>query len=400
MQVRPVSLFLSTLTFLVFTAAASAGPLTGRVVDPDGRPVHGATVLLTGGTAPLRSTVTISRGEFTIASPDGGRLRAPCRARGLPRRASRRRCGAGHRPRCWNELRSPSVPSPNRWSFRPRRWRSRCRSLGQRHGRHGSGARRAADSHRRRRAASRAGHDGRAPRRPGALTNVFPRGGESDYTLVVVDGIQANTFGGDYDFGHLSTENIERIEVVRGPQSALFGSNAIGSVVRIVTRRGGPVRGVGRRRRRQLRHMRGRPRPDRAAAGLGNGARRPSGCRAMATTASGRRRATTSPTTTTAPPRLPRRRLAQRAQGAGARRRPLRHATSAGFRDHSARILVGDLLRHRHVVARSATIARVDVDACRRGRRVARDYTRSRLTAARQRLRQPVRRCPSRIPGA
>jgi len=57
--------------------------------------------------------------------------------------------------------------------------------------------------------------------------------------MVVVDGVQANAFGGLYDFAHLSTENIERIEVVRGPQSALFGSNAIGSVVRIVTRHGG-----------------------------------------------------------------------------------------------------------------------------------------------------------------
>src|SRR5918996_650557 len=79
----------------------------------------------------------------------------------------------------------------------------------------------------------------------GALTSVFPRGGESNYTLVLVDDVPMNAFGGNYDFGHLSTENIDRIEIVRGPQSALFGSNAIGAVVRVVTRRGGPpvVRG-------------------------------------------------------------------------------------------------------------------------------------------------------------
>ena len=75
---------------------------------------------------------------------------------------------------------------------------------------------------------------------PGAVTGVFPRGGESNYTLVFVDDVPVNAFGGDYDFGHLSTENVERIEVVRGPQSALFGSNAIGAVVRVITRRGGP----------------------------------------------------------------------------------------------------------------------------------------------------------------
>ena len=71
------------------------------------------------------------------------------------------------------------------------------------------------------------------------MTGVFPRGGESNYTLVFIDDVPVNAFGGDFDFGHLSTINVDRIEIVRGPQSALFGSNAIGAVVRVVTRRGG-----------------------------------------------------------------------------------------------------------------------------------------------------------------
>jgi outer membrane cobalamin receptor len=74
----------------------------------------------------------------------------------------------------------------------------------------------------------------------GAVTSVFPRGGESDYSLVFVDGVEANAFGGGFDFSQLPIANIERIEIVRGPQSALYGSNAIGSVIRIVTRQGGP----------------------------------------------------------------------------------------------------------------------------------------------------------------
>ncbi|MEX1128508.1 MAG: TonB-dependent receptor, partial [Vicinamibacterales bacterium] len=73
----------------------------------------------------------------------------------------------------------------------------------------------------------------------GAVTGVFPRGGESNFTLVFVDDVPANAFGGEFDFAHLTTENVERIEIVRGPQSALFGSNAIGAVVRVITRRGG-----------------------------------------------------------------------------------------------------------------------------------------------------------------
>ncbi len=77
----------------------------------------------------------------------------------------------------------------------------------------------------------------------GAITSLFPRGGASNYTLVLVDGIRANSFGGGYDFGHLAVADIDRIEIVRGPESALFGADAIGAVVQIVTRRGGKPRG-------------------------------------------------------------------------------------------------------------------------------------------------------------
>jgi vitamin B12 transporter len=60
--------------------------------------------------------------------------------------------------------------------------------------------------------------------------------------MVLVDGVPVNDAGGGYDFSDLTTDNIERIEVIRGPQRALYGSNAIGSVIQIFTRRGrGPL---------------------------------------------------------------------------------------------------------------------------------------------------------------
>jgi vitamin B12 transporter len=60
--------------------------------------------------------------------------------------------------------------------------------------------------------------------------------------MVLVDGVPVNDAGGGYDFSDLTTDNIERIEVICGPQSRLYGSNVIGSMIQIVTRRGrGPL---------------------------------------------------------------------------------------------------------------------------------------------------------------
>lgn len=75
---------------------------------------------------------------------------------------------------------------------------------------------------------------------PGTLTSIFPRGGDSDFTLVLVDGIRANAFGGGVDLSQVPIADVDRIEVVRGPQSALYGADAIGGVVHVITRHGGP----------------------------------------------------------------------------------------------------------------------------------------------------------------
>jgi vitamin B12 transporter len=72
----------------------------------------------------------------------------------------------------------------------------------------------------------------------GAVTSIFLRGGESDYTLVLVDGVQVNQAGGGFDFAGLTTDNVERVEIVRGPSSALYGSDAVAGVIHVITRTG------------------------------------------------------------------------------------------------------------------------------------------------------------------
>lgn len=74
--------------------------------------------------------------------------------------------------------------------------------------------------------------------REGGLISMFSRGGESDYNLVLVDGVRMNANGGFFDFGRINADEIERVEVVRGAQSSLWGSDAMGAVVQVFTKRG------------------------------------------------------------------------------------------------------------------------------------------------------------------
>jgi vitamin B12 transporter len=81
---------------------------------------------------------------------------------------------------------------------------------------------------------------------PGQFTRVFLRGAASNQTLALIDGIPQNdaTAGGLFDFGDLTMTGVERVEVLRGSYSVLYGSEAIGGVVNVTTRRGrGPLSG-------------------------------------------------------------------------------------------------------------------------------------------------------------
>jgi outer membrane cobalamin receptor len=224
------------------SAAAYAGPVTGRIIDPDGRPVAAARVLLIGSGITVADTSTNGRGEFSLQAPDSGRYELRVGAEGF--RAEPVVVDASARPRDIGSVSlsvsalsetlvvsasqveiplsqaSSAVSVLTGAELRDRQVATVADALRQVPGL----------------AVARAGS-------AGALTSAFPRGGESDYTLVYIDGVQVNAFGGGFDLAHLSTTNVDRIEFVRGPQSSLYGSNAIGGVVRIVTRDGGALRG-------------------------------------------------------------------------------------------------------------------------------------------------------------
>ncbi|WP_331352230.1 TonB-dependent receptor plug domain-containing protein [Cellvibrio sp. UBA7671] len=76
---------------------------------------------------------------------------------------------------------------------------------------------------------------------PGGLAVASIRGGESNYTVVMIDGIAmndpGNSRGGAFDLGSINVDSIERIEIVRGPQSAIYGADALAGVINIITLR-------------------------------------------------------------------------------------------------------------------------------------------------------------------
>lgn len=73
----------------------------------------------------------------------------------------------------------------------------------------------------------------------GTVTSVLLRGGSSSQTLVLIDGIRVNsTATGSFDFSGINVSDIERIEIVKGPQSTVYGSDAMAGVISIITKKG------------------------------------------------------------------------------------------------------------------------------------------------------------------
>ena len=224
------------LATLVGLGTANAAVLRGRVLGPDGQPVAGAQVAVSGPLAAPVTTVTDAAGVFALEVPDGAvTIRAWAPGMDAPPRQARAgdtdltlalavRAVSEMLTVTASHVEAPlsSVPDSVTVITRAELLARQTTTLGD--------ALRLVPGF----AIARTGG-------PGTVTSAFPRGGESDFTLVLVDGVRANAFGGGLDLSQVPIADAERIEVVRGPQSALYGADAIGGVVQIITAKGGPL---------------------------------------------------------------------------------------------------------------------------------------------------------------
>ncbi len=233
------SLFLFVICYFAFVVslAAQAAGLSGRVLDPDGRPVAGAELIISGATAaPLRARADAD-GQFELAGLAPGRYTVVATAPGLVSEArsldlttTPATIEIALRLSALNEtlvvsaaqIDQPLSRTPDSVTVIPGReieakqqftLASALRSV--------------------------PGVTLQQNGGPGTVTSLFTRGGESDYTLILVDGVRQNSFGGGLDLSQVPLQDVERIEVLRGSQSALYGSDAIGGVIQVITRSGG-----------------------------------------------------------------------------------------------------------------------------------------------------------------
>ena len=243
-RILNVSFVFTLFTFLTLARAASAATLTGTVTDPNGRGVPAVRVIVTSAIGTVATATTGEDGAYEITRLPAGPYSVLVAIDGfqaVPRHvsvAADERVDVSLRLRV-SAISESIVVTASQVDVPLSRTAASVSVVTEAELR----ARQivtVADALRAIPGLSVARSGGQ-----GALTSLFPRGGGSNYTLVLVDGMRVNAFGGGYDFAHLSAANVERIEVARGAQSAVFGSDAIGGVVSILTRRGGRPRVMG-----------------------------------------------------------------------------------------------------------------------------------------------------------
>ena len=231
---------LTGVVYLCALSAAAAATISGHVTDPDGRPTLGTRVVAAGQLGIVREAITDERGRFHLADLDAGRYELHALRDGFRT----------------DPLVVELAPTDAREVSIALRLSAVAESIVVTAAQVDQPRSRTTDS------VTIIGSDELRTRQVetvsdalrgvagltvtqsggrGGIAALFPRGGESNFTLVLIDGVRVNSFGGGFDFAHLPIAEVERIEIVRGPQSAIHGSDAIGTVVHVVTRQGGAI---------------------------------------------------------------------------------------------------------------------------------------------------------------
>lgn len=229
---------LSVLLFsgLLIAWPVSAAVIPGEVLDPSGAPVPGARVSATDRLGVVRETTTDSVGAFRLPVPDAFRGRVIVVAGGFETRqipfpgesTGPVRITLDLAPHSdsltvtGSAFETPLSEQGSSISIIPRA------EIERRNEAHAIDLVREA-------AGVTVAQTG--PR--GGITSINVRGGNPDFNLVLIDGVPANSFGvGNFDFAHIPTERLERVELIRGAQSAVYGAYANSSVINFVTRAG------------------------------------------------------------------------------------------------------------------------------------------------------------------
>ena len=224
----------------VTSSAAGAGTVRGRVLDPLGAAVQNARVILLEDETVLRDTHTDREGKFQFSSVNAGRYRVRVEAGGFVTQESLASFLSGGAEAVINikvalqigPLRQEIVVSDTGTAL-PKSEVGASVSvidgveLRDLHKLDVLDALRLVP-----------GVEVTQTGQRGGTTDVFVRGGEADFNKVLIDGIPANDIGGAFEFGNLSTNGVDQLEVLRGPNSVLYGSDALGSVINVTSRRG------------------------------------------------------------------------------------------------------------------------------------------------------------------
>jgi outer membrane receptor protein involved in Fe transport len=221
----------------VLLALSLGSPVTGTVLDPSGRPIPRAAIVVTApGGAAVGVVFSDVDGNFRIPdAPDGCRLRTSLSGF-APATADCRSDGPVTLTMALSPVSESVVVSATRTDAPASQVASAVTVFD-------------AEEIERRQQPQLADLLRLAPGTqvvrsgaPGSVTSLFVRGGESNYTKVLLDGIPLNEPGGVFNLGNLTTENLDRVELVRGANSAVYGSDAMTGVLQLFTRRGTSAR--------------------------------------------------------------------------------------------------------------------------------------------------------------